>query len=177
MAESTDGNVVGVVWRSSASGGEAVFDASDSGTNQSFAAAGADAWSTKVTGDANDRFVINADGSMEWGSGSATGDVRLRRSAANVLLLDCNGAAATPVLTSDQTNWHLRPSSTGSVGFVNADASDWVIRVQDPNKLAFFGAAPITRPASPGADATDLASVITLANNIKARLVALGLTA
>ena len=40
---------------------------------------------TLVTGDGFDRFRINADGKMEWGSGSGARDVELYREAANVL--------------------------------------------------------------------------------------------
>src|SRR3990167_6991215 len=38
-----------------------------------------DVITTKVTGDTQNRFVQNADGSMEWGSGSAAADVTKRR--------------------------------------------------------------------------------------------------
>ena len=42
-------------------------------------------------------------------------------------------------------------------------------------KLGFYGATPIVRPSATPADATDLASAIALVNNLKAKLIALGL--
>lgn len=44
-----------------------------------------DVFATKVTGDAANRFVVNADGGLEWGGGSGATDVTLFRSAADVL--------------------------------------------------------------------------------------------
>lgn len=42
----------------------------------------------QVTGDSVKRFQVLTDGSMSWGSGSATADVTLYRSAADVLKTD-----------------------------------------------------------------------------------------
>ena len=42
----------------------------------------------KVTGDTQNRFLLNADGAMFWGSGAVADDVKLYRSAANVLKTD-----------------------------------------------------------------------------------------
>lgn len=42
-------------------------------------------------------------------------------------------------------------------------------------KLAFYGSTPIVRPSATSADATDLASAIALVNDLKAKLIALGL--
>jgi len=42
-------------------------------------------------------------------------------------------------------------------------------------KFAFYGATPIVRPTSTPADATDLATALTLVNDLKAKLIALGL--
>jgi len=43
---------------------------------------------TLVAGDSDRRLTITADGSASWGSGSASADVRIRRSAANTLTID-----------------------------------------------------------------------------------------
>lgn len=43
---------------------------------------------TSVTGDAQDRLQITAEGTLMWGSGSAAQDVTLRRSSPDVLTLD-----------------------------------------------------------------------------------------
>ena len=56
-------------------------------------AANVDALATKVTGDTQNRFVVGADGTLQWGSGSATQDVGLFRSAATVAGL--SGSLAT----------------------------------------------------------------------------------
>lgn len=55
-----------------------------------YAAAGTDVHGSRVTADAADRFVRNADGSMEWGDGTAAPDTNLYRSAANTLATDDN---------------------------------------------------------------------------------------
>jgi hypothetical protein len=112
--QSSDGGVVGVVWRSSATGGEYVVGVTASGTTLTvkdeggalataadtldFVGAGVtasgttgtktitipgttltgirgaatttDVFSSGVTGDAGDRFVIDADGTFHWGDGS-----------------------------------------------------------------------------------------------------------
>jgi hypothetical protein len=44
-------------------------------------------------------------------------------------------------------------------------------------KLGFYGATPVVRPTATPADATDLATALTLLNNLKAKLIALGLVA
>jgi len=62
------------------------------------AAAATDAIVLDVTGDTQNRFVVNHDGSIEWGSGAAVADVLLARSAANVLNL--TGAAHEVVRTA-----------------------------------------------------------------------------
>ena len=52
------------------------------------AAAGTQVIGGLVTADGTDRYAVYADGKMEWGSGSATRDVTLYRSAADVLKTD-----------------------------------------------------------------------------------------
>lgn len=51
-------------------------------------AVGDDVITSRVTGDTQPRFVQNADGVLEWGSGSSAPDTNLYRSAANVLKVD-----------------------------------------------------------------------------------------
>lgn len=53
--------------------------------SQRGAAAGTDLISTGVTADTNDRFVVNADGKLEWGGGAGALDTSLARSIAGVL--------------------------------------------------------------------------------------------
>lgn len=47
----------------------------------------------------------------------------------------------------------------------------------EDGKLGFYTTTPIVKPTATSADATDLASAITLVNNLKAKLIALGLIA
>ena len=42
-------------------------------------------------------------------------------------------------------------------------------------KLGFYGATPTTQPTATPANATDLATALTLINDLKAKLIALGL--
>lgn len=60
--------------------------------------AGSLAFGARVTGDSVPRHFVGADGEHQWGSGSATRDVRMRRSAANILEVD-NGAAGAATLS------------------------------------------------------------------------------
>jgi hypothetical protein len=54
------------------------------------ASATADVWLSSQTGDSVNRFLIEANGGMFWGSGSATRDTNLYRGAANLLETDDN---------------------------------------------------------------------------------------
>lgn len=58
-----------------------------SSTAQRLAAATTDAFSVGVTGDTVDRFVINADGKMEWGPGNGATDTTLERSGTSTILV------------------------------------------------------------------------------------------
>ena len=63
------------------------------------AAASSEAIRTKVAGDSNARMSVDAGGKITWGSGSATGDATLYRSAANILKTDDTLEAASGVVT------------------------------------------------------------------------------
>lgn len=52
------------------------------------AAASTDALTVKVSGDSNQRIILNGDGTVEWGSGSGAVDTNLYRSAADTLKTD-----------------------------------------------------------------------------------------
>jgi hypothetical protein len=73
------------------------------------AAAGTDVVSVKVTGDSNPRFVVNANGIVEWGGGSGAVDCAVERAAAGVLV-------------TDSALFSFRPS--GEVCFGAADDAD-----------------------------------------------------
>src|SRR5579883_3415557 len=74
--------------------------------------------STQVSGDTNNRLTINANGNMIWGSGSATGDTRLYRTANHNLTLDNNAGGSAilfvDTLNSLQTNGNLLLIANGS---------------------------------------------------------------
>ncbi|MGW2169150.1 hypothetical protein ACWC1C_01305 [Streptomyces sp. NPDC001705] len=59
------------------------------------------AYTTMVTSDSVNRFAVRADGQLSWGSGSATRDVNLYRSAADVLRTDDSLEVGGEVTTND----------------------------------------------------------------------------
>ncbi|MGW2513663.1 H-type lectin domain-containing protein [Streptomyces scopuliridis] len=67
----------------------------------------------RVQSDTNSRFLINADGRMVWGSGSASGDASLSRSAANTLATDSQVVASRP-LSTDITWGSQRTADSGA---------------------------------------------------------------
>ncbi len=66
---------------------------------QKFSSAASTALDVFVTDDSNARVAVDAGGKITWGSGSATGDVTLYRSAANTLKTDDTLEAASGVVT------------------------------------------------------------------------------
>lgn len=64
------------------------------------AAATTDVFTAKVTGDTVDRFVVNADGKIEWGPGNGALDTNLYRSAANTLTTDDSLQVLSPAAGS-----------------------------------------------------------------------------
>ncbi|WP_158697818.1 hypothetical protein [Streptomyces prunicolor] len=86
--------------------GTALSNLTISGTgmvNLSASASGNDKLAAFVSGDSVDRFRLRADGMLQWGSGSATRDVNLYRSAANILKTDDVFTALTETTTSGLT--------------------------------------------------------------------------
>lgn len=76
---------------------------------------------TKVTGDAVNRSITNANGDISFGSGAATNDVRLRRTAAGTLAIDNNagttgGILSVPSITSP-ANLSITPAAASKVSF------------------------------------------------------------
>lgn len=86
---------------------------------------------------------------------------------------------ATPAVLAQGTNASLAMDGTGT-GTVSLGVGVSTTSVQlahASGKLGFFQATPIVKRTGTPADATDLASVITLANAIKAHVIAYGLVA
>lgn len=75
-----------------------------------FSAASSSAVSIGVNGESESRLDVDAGGKLLWGSGSATGDTNLYRSAANTLKSDDAFTAASLAVTSQFT----LPTSDGS---------------------------------------------------------------
>lgn len=71
---------VGLTITPTATGGQAALVIGTDATARS--------WQGQVSGDTTTRSVVYVDGKIEWGSGSATRDVNLYRSSANVLKTD-----------------------------------------------------------------------------------------
>ena len=66
---------------------------------EELAAASSQAVGVKVDGDSESRVKIDAGGKITWGSGSATGDATLYRSAANILKTDDTLEVALGIVT------------------------------------------------------------------------------
>lgn len=62
------------------------------------------AFSARVTGDANSRWYVNADGANWWGAGTAVADTNLYRSAANALKTDDSFESANLIQTMGWTS-------------------------------------------------------------------------
>lgn len=93
-----------------------------SNVNVTRASSGQNAYLGWVTGDANPRFQINADGTLNWGPGNAALDTNLYRSAANTLRTDdsfivqpaSNNTSAFLVQNNGGTNNVLQVDTTNS---------------------------------------------------------------
>jgi hypothetical protein len=105
--------------------------------NVTRAAADNDAFLAKVTGDSVNRFLIEADGSMFWGSGSAARDVNLYRSSSTTLRTDDAFAAdflsATLSVSAGNGNFNADgPNTTSAVTngcvFVLLSGTEYQIR-------------------------------------------------
>lgn len=54
---------------------------------------------------------------------------------------------------------------------------DWTARHKFNDRVGFYGTNPVAQPTGTPADATDLATALTLVNSLKAKLISLGLIA
>lgn len=82
--------------------------------NITAAATGTDAITVKVTGNANSRIIVNGDGSVEWGDGTAAVDTNLYRPSANNLKTDDTFTAAN-FATTGVTNITAAATGTDSL--------------------------------------------------------------
>jgi hypothetical protein len=98
--------------------------------NVTRAAADNDAFLTKVTGDTFNRFLIEADGGMFWGSGSAARDVNLYRSSSTTLRTDdafaADSLSATLSVNAGNGNFNADgPSSSTAIPTTSGRGAVW----------------------------------------------------
>lgn len=95
------------------------------------------------------------------------------------------GSGVVDLFACDSSDrFQFFPGTPGNVVFSNGvnivfstGASGSQIGTGSTQKLAFYGATPIVRPSGTPVAATDLATVIALANSLRTNLLALGLVA
>lgn len=123
-------------------------------------AAGDDMLSTRVAGDASDRFVINADGTLEWGDGTAALDVLLKRPSIRSLQIENQSLLSTALIlnaaagnsrsfhfaSSSSNRWSLTASTTAEGG--SNSGSNLQIIARDDAGAFLFTSAQITRSSS-----------------------------
>lgn len=96
---------------------------------------------SQVTGDTQQRYTQRVDGQMAWGSGAATTDATLRRSAVGVLATDNNLAAVQGVQVGSATTGF--GGGVGVVGIANAAT----VPTSNPTGGGVFYADASSRPA------------------------------
>lgn len=79
-------------------------------------AAGDDAFQAQVSGDSNPRFVVNADGKLEWGDGSGAVDTNLYRVGGSVLGTDDNFGTGSIAAVPGQLR--VKPNNSSTIGQV-----------------------------------------------------------
>ncbi len=82
-----------------------------------------------VSGEAQNRYMLMSDGSMNWGGGSAATDTTLYRSAANTLKTDDNFLIQTA--TNSTSAFQVQNSSSGTI--LQADTSNSMITLLGNN--------------------------------------------
>ena len=87
---------------------------------EELAATSTEAFTVKLDAEGTERIIITADGKMTWGSGAATGDTTLYRSAANTLKTDDTFEASAGVVTMADAD---TPTASLSDGALAVDTS------------------------------------------------------
>lgn len=98
-------------------------------------AASTDVFASSVSGDSQYRFVINADGSMEWGSGSAAADLTFARSGAGQGTFTANQNALTYLAVNNSNTG----TGASSQIYVGVDAGYATLGAFGTNKTAYGG--------------------------------------
>ncbi|GAA4891012.1 H-type lectin domain-containing protein [Streptomyces coeruleoprunus] len=101
-------------------------------------------WETRVSGDANARWFVRADGHVAWGAGSATWDTNLYRSAANTLKTDDTlQVGGDLAVTGNLTAANHPKFATGSTTFNFSSTSTVDVSVSFPASR-FSGTPKVT---------------------------------
>jgi hypothetical protein len=82
---------------------------------EELAATSTEAFTVKLDAESTERIIITADGKMTWGSGAATGDTTLYRSAANTLKTDDTFEASAGVVTMADADTPTASLSDGAL--------------------------------------------------------------
>ncbi len=120
------------------------------------AAASSEAIRTKVAGDSNARMSVDAGGKITWGSGSASGDATLYRSAANILKTDDTLEAALGVVTLATDG---APSTSLANGALAVDTTNHVFYFRSNsawNQVSAGGSITVQDAAPSSPSAADL---------------------
>lgn len=101
---------------------------------------------TKVTSDTQQRFILNADGIMEWGAGSGATDTTLQRSAAAKLQMTDPGAG-NPGGFMVGTAVTFGRAASGNIGIQLSDTGidrrgAGLIRIGDGTSTGYFEVGP-----------------------------------
>ena len=112
-------------------------------------ATGSNVLTTFVTSDANNRFKLEQNGTMSWGSGSAAVDIDLYRSAVDTLTVGGDFKverifASIPQSTASAANARYQGTSTGEIRY-STSSRRWKTDIEDTD-AAVLEAAKKLRP-------------------------------
>jgi len=112
---------------------------------------------TRVSGDASGRYAVYTNGLMEWGSGAASRDTNLYRSAADTLKTDDNLTVGGNLTISDAKNIILNTTTGTKIGTAGGASGQ---------KLAFWNSTPIVQPVLATGASKTVDEVITVLQNL-----------
>ena len=107
-----------------------------------------------------------------WGKNSSNVDVAMLRVALSTVTLA--SGSSTVQVGCDAANGFAVVSS-GVTMFKVANSTGVQIGLAAAHKVGFYGATPVVRPTATPAAATDPATTMALVNDLRAKLIALGL--
>lgn len=151
---------------------------------------GAKTFNSTITSAAGVGLLLPSNSIIRWTNAAAAVQNLLQLTSGDIFKIGSTGftmpvtidAGGTSTITLRTNNVdRLTVSSSITVGegiaFVLGTTTGSKIGSAANQKIGFYGATAIVQPASTSAAATDLATVITLANDLRTKLLALGLIA